>query len=486
MLEQDPNLSAVPREIVPEPDQVAIAAETLKDPGATAQARAEAAGFLLQRGDEGWEVLSASLAEDAVRAAVLEAARARPERVLDLLARDDAVIDDPFRVALIESLKGERSPEVARALIHELEAEGTRQASFGVLCGLTGRADLGPDPSAWAAWQESVQDLSPEAWRERLVSDLVARVARLDERASLAERMLADAYRRLYLLTDAAGRPALLAELLRWDQHGLQSLGFELAERELTANADLNSEVAQAAIGLLDAPDVHVRARAARLVNRLAPPSAGAVVARVLAAETDPIAAEPLLQAAARWPSPDLVEPVLRWLMQEQTREAACQAAVALYDAGLLVGDDPRERLRAVLTPIPENASAARLILLAQAGTAADREAIAALLHKADETGRLAAADALARSSAGAALLVDAATRDPTLAPDALIALARHNRVESASEAIAGMDAWAAAFERSTAAGVRATIAGRILTLFDDLLSPEQKVVYEAAAGPDD
>ena len=469
-----------------EPDPIPAAAAVLVDPDASEDRLRAAAAVLLDNDTPDWSALISTLGRDGVPDLLVEMAAAEPARAARLLVHTSEVqIEAPERIRLCQSLARTRSRPTARALIRELEHEGSRVAAYDALSAMTGRADLGPNPAAWKSWDAAIGGETDQAWLNTLMADLIARSTQADERASRAERQLADAYRRLYLVTDAAGRPAILSELLKVEQLGvLQTLGFELCERELAANVGLDSTVADAAIGLLEHRDAQVRARAARLVSRLAPPSAAEVVSRVLAAETSPVAAEPLLQAAARWPSPQLVEPVLRWLADERTREAACQAGVALFDAGLLVGDEARERVRAMLMPLPQSPTAARLILLGQAGNEADRDAIAGLLHAEDAAVRAASADALARSDAGAANLIEAAIADPAIAPDVLVALARHNNLDAAADKFDRLETWQAAFDLATPTGGRASIASRILTRFAGVLTPEQKTVYEAASDP--
>lgn len=474
----------------PQPEQAisesARAAAVLTDPGAAPERRHAAAELLLDQSPDDLADLIAALASPGVAAIVVEAASDNPDRARSLLDHATAdQIEPADRIRLIETIAQTRSPETARTLIGELDAEPTRTAAADALMAMTGRSDLGTDPAAWRAWDQALAELSGEQWIDALVSDLATRVTHADERAARAERRLADAFRRLYLVTDAAGRPAILAELLGLEQAPvLQALGFELSERELAANVGLDGTVADAAIGLLEHRDPQVRARAARLVSRLAPPGAAEVVARVLAAETSPVAAEPLLQASTRWPSPQLVGPVLRWLADDRTREAACQAGVALFDAGLLVGAEARERVRSLLMPLPASPSSARLILLGQAGNESDRESIAALLHAGDAAVRSSASDALARSDAGAATLVEAAVAEPTIAPDVLAALARHNRLDAAADQFDSVPIWEAAFELAPPNGGRASIASHILTRFGATLTPEQKTIYEAASDP--
>ncbi len=458
---------------------------TLTNPEADESEVLAAAGTLLDNSARDWSEFIAILGDDGVRERVLEAALSNPARALRLLQRTvPETLEPTSRLALIELLSHQRSREVVAALIRELGFDDTRAASFDALCLLTGRADLGANEQAWNQWAADAGELSDEQWRDDLLDQVIFRVTELEVQLQHSYRALADAFRRLYLVTPATERAALLAELLKSPEPGLRSLGFELSDRELAANAKLDPVVAQAAIALLEDGKALVRASAARLVNRLAPPEAAEVVTRALVAETEAVAAEPLLQAASRWPSASLVEPVLRWLGDPATLDAACQAGVSLYDAGLLVGDDARERVRALLTPIPEDTRASRLILLAKVGTEADRNEIAGLLESPTDRVRMAAADALARTDAGVPVLISAAAEHPEIAPDALIVLARHSRLDETADTITDMAAWTGAFERASASPVRAELATRILARFAEDLTPEQKAVFEAAAGP--
>jgi len=444
-----------------------------------------AAATLLDNPAQDWSQLLGGLSDESVRARLVASALENPARATRLLERTTPKNLDPSsRLVLIESLSHERTREVVETLIRELGFDATHSGSFDALCLLTGRADLGSGQSAWQAWAASASDQSDRQWRDDLLDQVIVRAKDLETRLQQAQRALSDAFRRLYLVTPPPDRAALLAELLGSEEPGLRTLGFELSDRELAANAKLDPVVAHAAIALLENPDPQVRASAARLVNRLAPPEAAEVVTRALVAETQAAAAEPLLQAASRWPSAALIEPVLRWLSNPATLDAACQAGASLFDAGLLVSDDARERVRALLTPIPEDTRAARLILLAKVGSQADLEEIATLLASPTDRVRLAAADALARTDAGVPVLVGAAVEHPEAAPDAIVVLARHNRLDDTTDPIVDLETWTQAFERASAAQVRAAIAARILARFGDDLSPEEKAAYEAAAGP--
>ena len=471
----------------PEPvaEDVTEAIKVLANPEAPEPEVRAAAAALLDNPAPDWSGLLGVLDDEGVRARLVAAASQDPARAIRLLERTTPQTLDPAsRLVLIESVSHKRSRKVVATLIRELRFDATQSASFDALCLLTGRADLGANQSVWQAWATGASELSDQQWRDDLLDQVVVRVQDLESRLQHARRALSDAFRRLYLVTPAPDRAALLAELLGSDEPGLRTLGFELSDRELAANAKLDPVVAAAAIALLENSDPEVRASAARLVNRLAPPEAAEVVTRALVAETDAAAAEPLLQAASRWPSATLVKPVLRWLGNPATLDAACQAGVSLYDAGLLVSDDARERVRALLSPIPEDTRAARLILLAKVGTQADLDEIAALLALPADRIRLAAADALARTDAGVPVLVDAAVEHPEVAPDAIVVLARHDRLDDTTDQIAGLDTWKQAFERASATQVRSAIASRILARFAEDLSPEEKAAFEAAAGP--
>lgn len=478
------------REVAAQPEigpdhQQSQAFDVLLSMDAPNEDRAAAAARIIDAPVVDWPRLTQAMNDQRIRSLIIETALVTPARASALLqATDPATLTPPDRLRLINSLRTTRNRQIVSTLVRELRAEETRQAALEVLVTLTGRADLGHSPSRWEAWDQSRASLSDTEWSERLLWDVIERRTAQELRAQRAERALAEAYRRLYLLTEAPARPALLIELLNSDQTGLQMLGFELSDRELASSAALDPAVAEAAIGLLKHPTNTVRANAARLINRLAPPNAADFVMEALINETDATAADALLFASARWPSPQLVEPAMRWLGNPITRESASQAGIALFDAGLIVGDEARERIRSLLTPVPTDASAARLILVALTGIATDREEIAALLSSETPRMRQAAAEALARTDAGVPLLIEAAKRNTTIAPEILGVLARHDRLDAAVTELTDSDMWIQAFEQSTAPRVRAGLASRILSQFDESLTDDQRAIYQAAASP--
>jgi hypothetical protein len=152
------------------------------------------------------------------------------------------------------------------------------------------------------------------------------------------------------------------------------------------------------------------------LARQLAPEGAGAAVAEALAAETDPAAAHDLLLAAARWPSQDVIDPVLRWMEAgDPVAEAATEAAWWLQRAGELQGAAASRALGTVRLREDAAMTPAAVALLAALGSSEDVARVAGLLGSSSGAVRMAAAEALVWFPEFAPQIITAAAEDPEL-----------------------------------------------------------------------
>src|SRR5690606_18688273 len=128
----------------------------------------------------------------------------------------------------------------------------------------------------------------------------------------------------------------------------------EIVARELSAGArTFDPVVGEAAVRLLDHADPVTRARAALLLNQLAPAGAAPAVAAALGREHTPEVAAALLSAASRWPNAELIEPALRWLEAgPPARAPAMEVLLALRRAGMLDDQAHNTRILAALRVI--------------------------------------------------------------------------------------------------------------------------------------
>ncbi|MCE7968622.1 MAG: hypothetical protein DYG94_07740 [Leptolyngbya sp. PLA3] len=446
------------------------------------ESRANAARLLLSAGEPALPLLDVLMTHDDASRFLLEAGTQNPTAAASLLlALDLSRVSEEQVIALVDRAAEERSKWSARALVRMLDGSTkVVEASVRGLARSTGFSQQ-TQPAEWHAWWAQRQDIEPERWTSRLLDDLVERTQSLERRQQRLDRMVLEAYRRLYIVTPPESRAALLPELLESDQQPVRDLGFELADRELSANATLDPAVASEAIALLADPSPGTRASAAKLLNRLAPPDAGVPITRALIAETNPLPADALLAAAARWPAPEIVEPVLEWMGTPATAGSACQAGIALFDRGLLTRADHLARVRAALLPLPSEPAGACLQLLNLVGEDSDRQVIADLLSSQSPRVRQAAADALARSNESARLLLRRASEDEQIAPVALIALASHGRLALSEAASPSLKSWDEAFSQATSARVKALLATSMLARSGAQLTEERKAELQAA-----
>lgn len=457
-------------------------ADVIADPETEADARDRATRQLLNLEDQGIQALSPLLARPQVLELILPIALESPGTATTVLLALPGEGPSEDQIAeLIEQCSKSRSKRAVRAIMGLLDRSPRLvEAASHALARQTGMSDK-TSPAGWRTWWEAHQSVEPDAWAQTLLAEQIDRAQTLERRVTRLDRLVLDAYRRLYLLTAPEGRSALLGELLDSDQQALRDLGFELADRELSANATLDGSIATKAIGLLGDPSPSTRASAARLVNRLSPPEAAAPIAQALERETSPVAAEALLAAAARWPSPGVIEPVLHWMKNPTTAASACAAGLALVDRGQLMGDEHRVRARESLVPLSDDPAPACIQLLNVVGTDPDRQSIVALLSSEKPRVRQAAADALARLDVSAPLLVQRAAQDPAVAPLALVALATHGRLSLATQNSPELSAWDEAYAAATSGRVKAALASAMLETAGDQLTDERRTELEGA-----
>jgi hypothetical protein len=156
-----------------------------------------------------------------------------------------------------------------------------------------------------------------------------------NQTASLNEEIRA-LYRRLHIELPPIERSALIVELLRDARVSHQALGFELADRELSASATLSDEVGQASRILILSAVPEIRARSARLITRLSPPDAMILLTDALQTERVASAAEPMLLGVARWPNADAIQSVLEWCKREDAPKFAMfSAALSMEREGM-------------------------------------------------------------------------------------------------------------------------------------------------------
>lgn len=306
-------------------------------------------------------------------------------------------------------------------------------AAMRCLVRVSGRDDIPLDRAAWRRFAEEVNELNDAQWRARLLSALSARERRLDEERRAAVAQLVDTLRRLHLATRPEERPAFLASLLLNETAEVRQLGFELVRRELSAAGQLDGPVGDAAIQLLSHPEASVRGDAAVLVRQLAPEGADEAVARALLTETNPVAAQNLLLAAARWPMPELSSAVIRWAeAATPARSAALEAAWWMHRAGQLA-HGASARLLTVLRGLGnDELTPPGITLLASIGDDDDRSRIAPLLRSDDGAIRQAVGDALVWYSDFTREILDAAAYDPDLFVLAARAVLVHGPTEQA------------------------------------------------------
>jgi|GEM_PF-1540726 len=273
---------------------------------------------------------------------------------------------------------------------------------------------------------QSIQNQSIEIYTNRIRTQL-------DEIISLN--------RKLHIELDDAGRSSLIVQLYQDPRIELRILGFELADRDLSGRTELSPEVGEYAKNLLSDPNPLIRSKAARLINRLVPLDAMIVITDSLSRETDPVAAEPMLNGITRWPNPDAVNSTIDWFLRNDSPFASASSAVwSLEQAGLLETLDLQnqilERLRQV-NPVELNENGMKLF--AKFGDATDLQALVSVLLNAESNQQQWAANALVETPRAAEVLIQVAESNSTLFDAAAESLITHRRTPEGLRRLASL-----------------------------------------------
>lgn len=339
-----------------------------------------------------------------------------------------------------------RTRDAAKLLVDALATaeEGARDRAAQHLADFSGRTDLGTDVAAWQAWLAEADAMTERAWQASIATAQAARAQAAESAAAEAQARLIASLRRLHLITPAAERATLLAELLDDPMACVQELGFELVQRELSAAADLGPQVGQSAVQLLASNNPKTRSRAAALVRQLAPEGAGGAVITALGRETDEAVAEDLLLALQRYQGPECVDGVLTWASStSNARERALETLWDLTRAGHLRGDQQRARALAIARGIPvAERTPASIYLLDFLGSAEDAQAIAQSLLIGPTPVRQAAAQTLVWYEDLQPALLQAAEEQTELFPYAAQTQLVHRPTPHGYRLLLGLKGW--------------------------------------------
>ena len=234
-------------------------------------------------------------------------------------------------------------------------------------------------------------------------------------------------YRRLHIELNAQRRSELIVELFTDNRFVFRSLGFELANRDLSSSNKLDSIVGQAALGMLTDSHPLTRTNAALLILRIVPPDAMIAFTESLAIEDDPTAADPMLRGISRWPNREVANDVIRWFTRTEVPLAsASNATWALEQDGFLTPEHQQVVLNHLRTIDRAKLSESSMKLFALLGNASDLELLVSVLLADNVAQQKWAASALVETPRAVELIVQAAESNPKLFQAASDALTRH------------------------------------------------------------
>lgn len=445
--------------------------DVLRDPKIDAAKRREAAASLLARG---WPAALEQLAgllngngDVSTHVAIAQAVadRARPpkalvEPLLQLIGSEDVALrtaaaaalgryDDggvmqrligiarsgqrpvAMRLGAIRALAEYRQPQAMETLVglaQPTEPRAVTTAAAAALAHLTGITRFGDDAQAWAQWWAENQHLSPERWLGRLTRNLGARAQQLEhEKAALLTR-LTETYNRLYTATEAAQRPALLAEMLSDPNDALRLLALQLIERNLLSAQPISDATRQAMRQELTDPNPKVRAKVATLLRDLGDQPAAKIAAERLLAEPVAAVQAAYLSLLARQPLAQAVDAALLLLARPALRAPAAEYLVVAGDAAMLTPAQRTGALELARQAISNSETQPAIVqLIARHGQPADQPLLVKLLDHDTAAVQRAAAEAFLNDTHDIDPLL-ARLNVPALADKALEAAAKRGK----------------------------------------------------------
>ncbi len=235
-------------------------------------------------------------------------------------------------------------------------------------------------------------------------------------------------YRRLHIELPPERRSELIVELLHDERVPHQRLGFELADRDLSASVALDGGVGEAGKALISSTSPLIRALSARLITRMGLPDAMIVLTDALRIEQSPIAAEPMLLGIARWPNAEATQSVLSWMSREDAPlVAGFRAAWSLETAKLWNPDeDYPELLIALHNALPRELREDGMRLLARLGSSADLRKLVDLMLDEDPAIVRWAASALVETPRAVEVLEQSAQNNEVFFQAAAESLVQH------------------------------------------------------------
>lgn len=293
------------------------------------------------------------------------------------------------------------------------------------------RSDQAPGPLADPGSENESQPSPPRAAavpRVDAEQDLHTEI----ETAQAEKRVLLDEikalYRRLHIELDTPGRSSLIVELFRDPRADLKMLGFELADRDLSASKVLGEGVDLAVREMLHDSNPQIRAKSARLITRIAPPDGMIIITQSLVQEQSPIAADPMLMGVARWPNNDAVRSVRAWLIREDAPLTALfSAAWALEQESLWDAQSDEPVLLAKLRGAnPTQLREDGMKLLAKLGTSEDLQELVRLMLSEDASVVRWSASALVETARAVEVLTQSAVENEVLYQPAAEAIIKH------------------------------------------------------------
>ena len=337
----------------------------------------------------------------------------------------------PRRCGAILALGYDRTKNTAGVLMKltdPSQPEPVQLAAFKALGNLTALDQYDADRQAWDNWWHDNKGLWDKEWTEHILENFERRESRRRARDHQIEDELLKSQRALYQANSPQGRPGVLIYMLDRPLLPIRQLGMDLSRQRLLDDLPFDEPLREALRARLTDDTPSIRADAALLLRDLSDQPAAELIAHRLGQEKEqtPSVLSAYLQAMAKLPQAEAVDPAVEFLNDEALRPDAAAALAAAFDAKLMsrsqINRAAKLARRYVVDGRPPEPQV--ITLMGKVGNRDDWKDIANWVDDADTAVKLAAANAWAESDRPLDLLADR-IQDPVIEPILIAAATR-------------------------------------------------------------
>jgi hypothetical protein len=280
----------------------------------------------------------------------------------------------------------------------------------------TGQTSMERDPKRWKQWWSLVEWLPEVQWLKLLVEAHAQRGQEATGTIARQRLEMIDLYSKVYAQSNDTQRETLVSEMLVDEHPQLRLAGLDLIERGVVNGRPPQEQVQNILVELLRDPIARVRARAAVVGARSLNRAPGQTLTESLSQEADESVALELISLVARWPSPDNIDAVWRWVDNPATRSRCVETLTSALLAGVLDTPVARQRARDVIENVQWSSPSSAEVRLA--GALADQrvlERVCASIPSMSGVTRIEAIRVVLRHAVLSEQLAQACAQDETI-----------------------------------------------------------------------